>query len=56
MSTTKRERNLIRTRQEAQAETFKPLYSRKPRKVEPSLDDAVEEWAQDYAGEHSVFE
>lgn len=56
MSTTKRERDVIRIT--SKREPIREKRDRLPKEYNegPSLNDAMEEWAQDYAGEHSVFE
>jgi len=59
MSTSKQQRRLIRTRQRTPDFVRKagPHSSPKRRnqKVETELLEAVNEWAEDYAGTHDVF-
>ena len=59
MSTAKQDRRFIRTRQRTPDFVRKAgAFDKRKAKYEAELTEreALEEWAQDYAGEHSVFE
>ncbi len=56
MSTTKQERDLIRIKSPRER-TYTTKLQRtywQPCK-DPSLQDAMDEWAEDYSGEHDLF-
>ena len=57
MSTTKQERDLIRIRSSRKPRRYTTKLQRthwQPGK-DPSLQDAMDEWAEDYSGEHDLF-